>query len=292
MIKNRGAHLTRILGPLSLSEVDDQQIIAYMQKRLAEPDTGGRTINLEIQILANALGRTWKYLWPRVKKLEENHDVGKALEPSEEQALMEVAARNQSKLIHPFLYTLAWTGMRSDEARTLRWGQVDFSGAEEIVIGGSKTEAGKGRQIPLNSNLKAVLNQHAAWYVSKVGPIRPDWYVFPLMNRLAIRNPSKPVTSLKTAWESVRTAAGVDCRLHDLRHTFCTKLAEAGVPESTMLDIMGHVSAAMLRRYSHIRVQARRDAMDAIEMRQFPIVVAKESAKVSESGSTKKAVTH
>lgn len=32
----------------------------------------------------------------------------------------------------------------------------------------------------------------------------------------------------------------------------CTKLAEAGVPESTMLDMMGHVSTAMLRRYSHI----------------------------------------
>jgi hypothetical protein len=32
-----------------------------------------------------------------------------------------------------------------------------------------------------------------------------------------------------------------------------------------MLDIMGHVSAAMLRRYSHIRAQARRDAIDALE---------------------------
>ena len=30
------------------------------------------------------------------------------------------------------------------------------------------------------------------------------------------------------------------------RHSFCTKLAEAGVPESTMLDMMGHVSPAML----------------------------------------------
>ncbi|MBK5294114.1 MAG: tyrosine-type recombinase/integrase [Acidobacteriia bacterium] len=40
------------------------------------------------------------------------------------------------------------------------------------------------------------------------------------------------------------------------RHSFCTKLAEAGEPESTMLDIMGHMSTAMLRRYSHIRAQA------------------------------------
>ena len=40
---------------------------------------------------------------------------------------------------------------------------------------------------------------------------------------------------------------GIQCRLHDLRRLLCTKPGEAGVPESTMLDIMGHVSAAVLR---------------------------------------------
>jgi hypothetical protein len=39
---------------------------------------------------------------------------------------------------------------------------------------------------------------------------------------------TKPVTSLKTAWETVKTAAEVACRLHDLGHSFCTKLADAG----------------------------------------------------------------
>ena len=42
------------------------------------------------------------------------------------------------------------------------------------------------------------------------------------------------------------------------RHSFCTKLAENGVPEATMLDMMGHVSAAMLRCDSHALVRARR----------------------------------
>ena len=51
-----------------------------------------------------------KGLWPRVKRLEENHDVGRALEPNEEQAILDAAAQNQSRLIYPFLFTLAWTG--------------------------------------------------------------------------------------------------------------------------------------------------------------------------------------
>jgi|SRR5579872_23888 len=296
MVQNRSAHVHRLLGSLMLSDVTAPRIVEYMEKRLAEKtrghQTGGRTINLEIQILASAMGYTWKALWPRVKKLEENHDVGRALEMAEEAAILEAAARNQSRLIYPFLFTLAWTGLRSDEARTLRWSQVDLGDAPEIRVGGAKTEAGKGRRIPLSAKLKAVLGQHAAWCASKLGPLQPDWYVFPLSNRLAPKDPTKPVTSLKTAWESVRTAAKVNCRLHDLRHSFCTKLAEAGVPEGTMLDMMGHVSTVMLRRYSHIRAQARRDAMDALESRQFSIGVTKDSTKVSDSGGTKKLVTH
>ena len=35
-------------------------------------------------------------------------------------------------------------------------------------------------------------------------------------------------------------------------------MAEAGTPESTMLAIMGHMSRAMLERYSHIRMAAKR----------------------------------
>jgi integrase len=56
----------------------------------------------------------------------------------------------------------------------------------------------------------------------------------------------------------------VSCRLHDLRHTVATKLAEAGVPESTMLSLMGHMSRAMLERYSHIRMAAKRVAVEAL----------------------------
>ncbi len=59
-----------------------------------------------------------------------------------------------------------------------------------------------------------------------------------------------------------------------------------------MLDIMGHVSAAMLRRYSHIRAQARRDAIEAVESRQFSIAVPKESPKVDDSNHGIPPVTH
>lgn len=109
MVKQRSAHLLRLLGPVMLSDLTDQRVTAYMEKRLEE-GVGGRTINLELQILSCAMGYTWKALWPRVKKLHENHDIGKAFETYQEKAILEVAARNQSRLIYPFLFTLALDG--------------------------------------------------------------------------------------------------------------------------------------------------------------------------------------
>ena len=41
-------------------------------------------------------------------------------------------------------------------------------------------------------------------------------------------------------------------------------MAEAGNAESTMLAIMGHMSRAMLERYSHIRMVAKRDAVESL----------------------------
>ena len=75
--------------------------------------------------------------------------------------------------------------------------------------------------------------------------------------------------------------------MHDLRHTFATRLAENSVSESTMLALMGHMSRAMLERYSHIRMTAKRDAVAGVTLRQkgensgvlpvkVPVIVASE----------------
>ena len=290
VVENRSVHLDRLMGSVLLVDLTPQRVTEYMSARQKE-DASARTINMELQVLSRAMGYTWKALWPKLKKLEENHDVGRALEPGEEKAIMEEAARNPSRLIHPFLFTLAWTGMRSDEARTMRWSQVDFESGE-VTVGRAKTEAGKGRRIPMSADLKAILGQHASFCAGMFGPILPEWHVFPFSNTKKPVDPLRPATSLKTSWVTVRKAANVDCRLHDLRHSFCTKLAEAGVPESTMLDIMGHMSTAMLRRYSHIRAKARREAMDALESRQISGGVPTNSPTVASSRAKGKTITH
>ena len=90
---------------------------------------------------------------------------------------------------------------------------------------------------------------HANWFTSRFGESRPELYLFPF-GKPTPNDPTRCITDVSGAWDALRKRARVQCRLHDLRHTAATKMAEAGVPESTMLALMGHMSRAMLERYS------------------------------------------
>jgi integrase len=79
-------------------------------------------------------------------------------------------------------------------------------------------------------------------------------------------DPTRHATDITWGWDQLRKETGVRCRLHDFRHTFATRLAENGVSESTMLALMGHMSRAMLERYSHIRMAAKREAIARVTL--------------------------
>ena len=73
-------------------------------------------------------------------------------------------------------------------------------------------------------------------------------------------------SSWDTAWRAVRDAAKLPgLRFHDLRHTAITELAEMGVPDSVLKSIAGHITQRMLDHYSHIRMNAKRQALDGLD---------------------------
>lgn len=57
-------------------------------------------------------------------------------------------------------------------------------------------------------------------------------------------------------------------RGHDNRHTLVTELSDSGAGDEVIMSIAGHVSRAMLSRYSHVRMEAKRRALDEIAARQ------------------------
>jgi len=99
--------------------------------------------------------------------------------------------------------------------------------------------------------------------------IQPQWYVF-AFGRPWPNDPTRPIVTLKTSWNNARKKAGVTGRWHDNRHTLITDLAESGAPDETIRDIAGHVSKQMLKHYSHIRMAAKRGALEGIVAKPKP----------------------
>ena len=79
------------------------------------------------------------------------------------------------------------------------------------------------------------------------------------------QNPGKACVNDKCGenLEKVTSPLG-GLRFHDLRHHAITELAESQASDSTIMSISGHVSKEMLAHYSHIRLAAKRVALDSI----------------------------
>lgn len=66
-------------------------------------------------------------------------------------------------------------------------------------------------------------------------------------------------------WKSLLKEAGVrEARLHDARHTAATVLLILGVPDRTVMDIMGWSTVSMKARYMHVTDDIRRDVASRI----------------------------
>jgi integrase len=156
--------------------------------------------------------------------------------------------------------------MRDAEIKNLAWSQIDLD-KQILTVGRAKTDAGTGRTIPLNGTVLEALMDHRGWYARRFGEPKPEWSLFPGGGRFPT-DPTKPITTLKTSWTTTREKAGVSGRWHDNRHTLITELAESGAGDETIMEIAGHVSRQMLSRYAHIRTEAKRSALAAVERKR------------------------
>jgi integrase len=180
---------------------------------------------------------------------------------------------SQAPSLLPLFIFARDTGLRAAEMKVLRRSDLKLEWKNEVIVAGevivprSKTEAGTGRSVPLS---QAVCSTLTIW-LSRFGG-NGSSYVFPRhevqmlkggkQSRIVNADLTKPVQSWQRAWRTALDIAQVHYRWHDLRHTFITRLAEnPAVSEQTIKALAGHVSRQMLERYSHIRMQAKKDAI-------------------------------
>jgi integrase len=251
-----------------LSQVTATAIAKYQRVR-KDAGLSNRTINMDVGALSRVLKHSgrWRALAEHVQFLPETESmIGRALTGEEQTRLFEAAASNH-EWEHVYLAAVvaANTSMRPVEVKHLRRRDVDLF-KKVVIVRRSKIESSH-RVIPLNAPaLKALARMIQR--ADGLGFTLPEHYLWHACKNNKL-DPTQPMKKWDTAWRALRTKAELPgLRFHDLRHTIITELAEAGVPDLTIEAIAGHCSRKMLEHYSHIRLAAKRQALDALDDRR------------------------
>ncbi len=285
------AHLLPALGKKLVCDIEARDVARYQQKRVDE-DASPKTVNLEIGTLRAILKRSghWARLQPEVNMLATRDDVGRAISPEEESALLQACGKSRSRSLVPFVTLAIETGARYGVIRTLQWGCVDFEN-RCLKWGKDKTAAGTGRMVPLSQRALAALSFWATHFPER----KPEHYVFPAERygaggdkfspKAYHIDPSKPIGSIKEAWEAARLRAAkilkgeaeesdseeeivpLACRFHDLRHTAVSRMLNAGMPIAKVAKIVGWSASTMVlmaKRYGHFSLNDLRGAVESI----------------------------
>lgn len=120
---------------------------------------------------------------------------------------------------------LAYTGLRKGELFRLSPEHI----TEEFIVLPPKTKTGKPRLIPIPEQIKDIIKELS----------------LPLTKTHAYQ--------LRTEWEAAReTLNEPHLRVHDLRHTYASLLAQAGATLQLIGKAMGHSTPVMTNRYAHL----------------------------------------
>lgn len=270
--------LTKRLGERKLGSIALDDLKDYQQRRRRE--VRERPINLELQILIGVLkeANLWAPIGEHYKRLKEpESEVGQALSLNQLRRLETIAAGKDTwQIAYSAEVLAANTGLRGGEIKRLRLGMLDLESRRiRITRETTKTNAG-ARLVELNqSALEAACKLYRR--AELLGASDPNHYLLPadLSRHTKVTDPLKggrgfdPTRhqmSWDTAWRNLRKAAGFDkVRFHDLRHTFISMMGERGVPLPVVQAMVGHMSSAMVRYYTHISNSAAREAVEILD---------------------------
>lgn len=264
-------HIVPFFAGRELAKIEPRDIERYIasKRKTLAIKTVRNHLNTMHSIFELAMRRGWCQRNP--VKLAERPVLRKTetriqfLDPAELERLLATSYPDDAfgQIERPLYLTAAMTGLRQGELLGLRWRDVDFEAKRIRVVSpfvrgefGDPKSAGSGRSVPMAERVAdelTALRAHSS-YATASGLV----FCHPESGRPLDR--SKLVRRFKAA---VTRADVSPITFHELRHTFGTRMAAAGVPLRTIQHWMGHSDAKTTQIYSHY--QASEHEVDLVE---------------------------
>ncbi len=254
--------LIAFFGKIPLDAITSGQVEKFKLSRASEISPAGTNRDLAaLRFMLNFAIRQ-EYLQRNpvstVKLLPEGPGCMRVVSHEEQQKYLAAA----NPLLRDVAVLILETGMRPEEVYTIRSENVHLE-KRFLFVPNGKTRFAR-RNVPLTEDALAVLKQRM---VRAKGP-----YLFPHRS-----DPDRPLTSVHRGHLIALARAKIKAtfRVYDLRHTFGSRSAMAGVDLPTLKELMGHSTIAMTMRYVHPTPEHKREAVRKLEQFNAAQVFAK-----------------
>jgi integrase len=248
------ARLRTEFGHLPVSALTVHRLETYQARRTGPDKCKPATPNREFAVLSHCLAKAteWGLIGPdvlatvrKIRPLRENNGRTRYLTPDEAGRLLSACPEH----LAPIVGLALQTGMRRGEILGLKWDHVDLA-MGFLYLEATATKTSTARTVPLTSEARRIL-------ASQPRHITAPWVFW--------YGPGRRIGDPKKAWQAATRRAGLtDLHFHDLRHTFASHLAMAGVDLLTLQALLGHKTTRMTVRYTHLAPSHLSEAVRAL----------------------------
>ena len=243
------ANIRPPLGRLKVANVDYREVDALhrsISKRT--PYEANRTLAVLSRMFSVAIRWKWRTDNP-CKGIERNDEAKRRryLSPEELPRLIKAFAEHRDQESADIFRLLLLTGARKGEVLSAKWDQFDLRTGTWSKPGAT-TKQRTEHIVPLSAPARQLLANRK----------RTSEFVFP-----GIAGGHR--VEVKESWAAICKAAGIaNLRMHDLRHSYASHLASAGVGLHTIGALLGHTQPSTTHRYAHLMDDPLRTATERV----------------------------
>ena len=268
--RNIRVHIRPALGHVPLRKLEPATLDAFYTALRTEKGLAPATVRQIHAVIRRALrqGVIWKWLPSNPAALASPGRMDTAEHtpplPPAVLRLIDAGAGSRNPDLGLFLRLAAATGARRGELCALRWRDVDLDAGElriersviELADGSTverTTKTKKPRRLRLDPETVEALLDHRRTWGARLAVLKlhlsPTAHLFSSSSDGS--TPMRPAAATQ-AFRRLRARAGIDGRLHDLRHFHATQLLSQQTPVKTVSVRLGHANASTtLRIYAH-----------------------------------------